>query len=97
MRSGLKRDYLTFERNTPTQGVQGQEIDNWNVLFYAWGYIRGSVSNEQEAVHQIRIRYEADLTHRDRIVFGSRIFNIKSRLDKDGRGRELVLQVSEVV
>ena len=96
MRSGLMRDYITIERNMPTKGDFGEDIDNWVELFKTWAYIRGSVSNEQEAIYNIRIRFR-ELTHNDRIVFGSRIFNITSVLDKSGMGRELFLEGRELV
>lgn len=96
-RAGLMRDYVTIERNFPTQGDQGEQIDNWVVQGYTWAYIRGSVSNEQEAISQIRIRYREGLTHNDRFVLGSRIFNLTSVLDKDGRGRDMILEARELV
>ena len=96
MPAGQLRDYITVERNYPTQGDQGEEIDDWQELFKTWAHIVGVVSNEQEAVFNIEIRYRS-LTHNDRIVFNSRIFNITSVQDKDGMARKLMLEARELV
>jgi len=96
MRAGLMRDYITIERNTPTQGDAGEEIDNWATLAYTWGHMRGSISNEQEAIYTVKIRYQ-ELTHNDRLVLGSRVFNIISVLDRSGMNRDLVLEARELV
>ena len=96
MRSGLMRDYVTIERNTPTQGTSGEEIDSWAVLGSAWVYIRAASGEEAISTHQIRMRFR-DIVHTDRILFGSRVFDIVTVLDKEGMGRNLVIEVKEDV
>jgi len=94
MRAGLKRDYVEIQKNTPTRGLSGEEIDSWSHRGYAWVYIRATDGEESISNYTIRMR-DQTVTHTDRILFGSRVFDIKSVLDKDGMGRDLVLEVTE--
>ena len=96
MRAGLMRDYVTFERNFPTQGDYGEVVDDWQVLATTWAYMRAKVGDEESVIYNIRIRYR-DLFHTDRIVFGSKILNILSVIDRDGMKRELWLEARELV
>ena len=96
MRAGLLRDYVEIQRNTPTQGDSGEEIDSWAHLAYTWAYIRAISGEEDIVTHEIRMRYR-DITHTDRILFGSRTFDIVTVLDKEGAGRNLVIEVREDV
>lgn len=94
MRSGLMRDYVTIQRNTPTQGNSGEEIDNWAFFANAWIYLRATEGEESINSYQARMRY-MDIVHTDRILFGSRVFDIVSVLDKEGMQRNLVLELRE--
>lgn len=94
MRAGELRDYVEFQRNTPTRGDSGEEIDNWSTHIYAWVKIRATGGEENITAHQLRMRY-ADVVHTDRVVFGSRIFDIVSVLDTRGDARNLVLELRE--
>lgn len=91
MRAGLKRDYVTIQRNNPTQGASGEEIDVWTNLANEWAYIRGVDGDEAITTHVIRLRHR-DLDHTDRILFNSKIYDIVSVIDKDGMGRELIVE-----
>lgn len=94
MRAGLMRDYVTIERNTPTQGPAGEEIDNYAFLAFTWAYIRGTGGEEHINALTMRCRYR-DIVHTDRIVFGTRIFDIVSVTDRDGMKRDLELELRE--
>lgn len=94
MRAGLMRDYVTIERNTPTQGASGEEIDNWSTLSNTWAYIRATDGEESISSYQMRVRYQ-DIIHTDRVIFGSRVFDIVNVLDKDGMQRDLVIELRE--
>jgi head-tail adaptor len=96
MRAGLLRDKITLERNFPTQGDYGEIVDDWQELAQTWAYIRATVGDEESVIYNIRIRYR-DLFHTDRIVFGAKIFNILSVIDKDGMKRDLWLEARELV
>lgn len=94
MRAGLMRDYVTIQRNTPTQGLSGEEIDNWSNLSNTWAYIRGTGGEENINALQMRIRYQ-DIVHTDRVLFGARIFDIVSVTDAEGMQRNLVVELRE--
>jgi head-tail adaptor len=94
MRSGLLRDYVEIQRNTPTQGNSGEEIDNWSTHINTWVWLRASGGEESINEYKARMRY-ADVNHTDRILFGSRVFDIVSVLDKTGLQRELELELRE--
>lgn len=94
MRAGLMRDYVTIQRNTPTQGLSGEEIDNWSTLSETWAYIRGTGGEENINALNMRIRHQ-DILHTDRVLFGARIFDIVSITDPDGMQRNLLAELRE--
>ncbi len=94
MRAGLMRDYVTIQRNTPTQGLAGEEIDNWATWANAWVYLRATDGDESIRSFKATMRY-MDVVHTDRVVFGARIFDIVTVLDKSGMGREIQLELRE--
>ena len=94
MRAGLMRDYVTIQRNTPTQGLSGEELDNWNDLANTWAYIRGVDGDESINALMMHVRYQ-DINHTDRVIFGTRTFDIVSVTDKQGNKRNLVIELRE--
>jgi head-tail adaptor len=94
MRSGLLRDYVKFQRNNPTQGLSGEEIDNWTDHIFAWVFLKATGGEENIGNYQVRMRY-ADIVHTDRMIFGTRVFDIVSVLDTGGMQRELVVELRE--
>ena len=94
MRAGLMRDFVTIQRNTPTTGPTGEEIDGWANLNDTWAYIRGSGGDENINNLTMRVR-DQDILHTDRVIFGSRTFDILSVTDSSGMGRELVIELQE--
>ena len=94
MRAGLMRDYVTIERNTPTQGLSGEEIDSWATLSNTWAYIRETEGEENIKSLQMRVRHQ-DILHTDRVSFGTRIFDIVDVRDSAGMARDLVIELRE--
>ena len=47
--------------------------------------------------HKIRMRYQAGITHKMRVAWGTRLFEIESVLNVGERNREIVLMCSETV
>jgi len=94
MRSGLMRDFVTIQRNSPSQGPSGEEIDSWADHINTWMWIRETGGDE--SIHNLKanMRY-ADVVHTDRIIFGSRTFDIVSVSDTSGMARYLVLELAE--
>ena len=52
---------------------------------------------EARVSHRIVIRYRDDVTTNDRILWGSRTFNIRAVIDREARGRWLELLCEEGV
>ncbi len=94
MRAGLMRDQVTIERNTPTQGLSGEEIDNWATHSTTWAHIREQEGEENIKPLTMRVRSQ-DITHTDRVIFGSRTFDIVDVRDNDGMGRDLWITLRE--
>jgi SPP1 family predicted phage head-tail adaptor len=96
-----------MQRQTADQGDTGQRVGAWNEIAKEWASIKPisgreyfNASGERaEITHRIEIRQSASRAYRprDRIVYGERVFNIKSVLDVDERHRMLQLMVSEYV
>ena len=96
---------VTFQRNTPTKGNAGQEVDSWSDLGKAFASIRPVRGREyltqsgenSDVTHSIGCRAQDSFTLRpdDRVLYGSRVFDIKSALDVDERGRDLELMCVE--
>ncbi|MCP4230923.1 MAG: head-tail adaptor protein, partial [bacterium] len=91
MRSGLMRDYVEIQKNTPTRGDSGEEIDAWTSRAFTWAYIRANDGEESITSYTIRIRFQT-VDHTDRILFGSTVYDIVSVLDKDGAKRDLQIE-----
>jgi len=68
MRAGLMRDQVTIQRNTPTIGLTGEEIDGWADYTTTWAHIRGSGGEENIKNLMMRVRHQ-DILHTDRVVF----------------------------
>ena len=77
-----------------------------SALATAWGSVAAVSSLERfesqqvqaEISHRITIRADtayAALSAKDRVVLGSRIFDIVTPMDKDGRGRQLQIMALE--
>jgi SPP1 family predicted phage head-tail adaptor len=79
--SGFTTLATVFANITPKSGKE----------LYKQGKLVGSIS------HEIIIRHRTDISTKNRISFDSRLFNIRSVLDIDERGRFLKLQCEEGV
>lgn len=59
--------------------------------------ILDAMKQELQITHKIRIRYRAGLTSKNRIVFGSRVFNIISIINADEKGRQIdILAIEDI-
>jgi head-tail adaptor len=98
---------LTFERRGTSQSSTGQVIENWGWLGQVYGrigavsgseYVAGSGERAEVALEiAARSTREFAPTPADRIKCGVRIFDIKSIIDPDGRGRWWKIAAREVV
>jgi SPP1 family predicted phage head-tail adaptor len=100
MTVGTKRYMLTLQQRSEALDSFGEAALSYTTLTTAWGSVEAVNARERfesqqvkaEVSHRIRIRYAplaATLTASDRITLGTRIFDIVTPMDKDGRNREL--------
>jgi len=105
MRAGPLRCRVTIEATVETQGSDGSVIQAWETLATAWASIEPLIGKEYFAQqreqatvsHKIRMRHIAGITHKMRIAWGTRLFEIESVLNVGERNREIVLMCSETL
>jgi SPP1 family predicted phage head-tail adaptor len=105
MRAGLMRQRITMERPIETQAAEGSIRRTWETFTTAWASIEPLAGREYFAAareqadvsHRIRMRYAEGVTHKMRVLFGSRIFQIESVINVGERNRELILMCKEAV
>ncbi len=102
-----KRHLLTLETRTETPDTFGDAALSYTELAQAWASIESVSAKERFAAqqvkadvsHRIKIRFAASyatLTPADRIVYGTRIFDIITPpMDREGMSRELEILVLE--
>lgn len=106
MSAGLKRHLLTLEKRTETLDDFGEAVLTYATLTTAFGSVEAVTSRERfdsqqvqaEVSHRLTIGFAplaATLTAADRIRFGTRIFDVVTPMDKDGRSRELTIMALE--
>lgn len=96
---------VTFQRNTPTQAASGDLVDSWGYLiecaaavdgakaFGAEPAIGGSTLSRSDSTVWVRadIITRFSITPADRLVFKSKVFNIKDIPDQQLRGRMMAV------
>jgi SPP1 family predicted phage head-tail adaptor len=80
----------------------GTITPNWVDVATVWANVKAepfekTFANQsmQQTTHTVKIRYRADLTKANRLVFKGRILNIKYIKNKDEANRELVINCLE--
>ena len=109
MRAGDLRHIITVQYPVETQDSVGQPIATWTMLFTTWAAIEPISGREftmtpqtgTEAQIRIRIRArppgEQRVSGKDRILFGSRIFELVAPpMEIQERHREMHLMCREV-
>jgi len=105
MRAGALRNRIQIQAATASTGDYGEEIKTWATLISAWAEISPLMGREyvesaqvQAAIsHRIRLRYrsDVDLYPTQRVVAGSKIYDIVSVQEVETRHREWVLMCLE--
>ena len=104
--SGRYRNRFELQTRTETLDAYGDATLSYTLLMYAWGSLNATSATERNAVigteaessHRIVLPYSdaaSALTAADRIVLGTRTFDVVSIVDPDGRRRTLELTVRE--
>lgn len=109
MRAGNLRHSVSIQEQTQTPDGMGGSTLTWaaktgmdSVPAAIWPLSSkeqiDAMKLESLATNRIRIRYRPGITSKNRIVFGSRVFNILGApINLDERGRQLDFIVSEDV
>lgn len=107
MRAGKLRHLVTINRYTPTtSAVTGEKLAGYTAATpQVWAEIvplsgRELLNAQQivtDSTHQIRMRYTANVSHRDQILFNGRTFEIDAMNNTDERNIELVMLAHEAV
>ncbi len=105
MQTGRLRERVTIQTEDVTRDASGQELKTWPDVATVWAQVLPGASAERflasagqrvaEVTHTVRIRYRAGITPKMRLVWETRILEIISIVDPDGRTRTSVLLCSE--
>lgn len=103
VRAGPLRDRIKIQNFTETFDETGGIIRDFTTVETRWGSIEPLQGDEKEfgdvmesrATHQIRMRHVADLDTKQRLVHGTRNFNIVKILNKNNRNRLNLILVRE--
>ena len=108
VRAGELRRRIAVQRRDVGQDSTGQPVETWATLFMAWADIAplngkelmAASAVQSEVTHEISVRYRPELSDpktvaQYRVLYGTRVFNIKASLNQDERNRVVILQAAE--
>lgn len=108
MRAGDLRHRAILQQQVSTRDSFGQAVQTWAPIATIWCQISPLSGREaflaqqvqSEVTHQIACRYRPEfavpkIVATYRILFGTRVFNIGSSINKDERNREMTLSATE--
>lgn len=102
---GKLRQSFTIQLNTPTRTAAGAEVDSWATFLTVHGSVEPLVGREwfannttqQRVSHRVRMRYQAGVLPKMRILYDSRYLVIESVINVEEKDRELVLMCQEEI
>lgn len=105
MQAGKLRHRITLQAASTAKDGYGEDIQTFGTLATVWASIEPLRGRElllaqqisAEITFRIRIRYNASLAAEDRVIFGSRTFEIIAVLNKDERDEQIELMAKEVL
>jgi SPP1 family predicted phage head-tail adaptor len=103
MRAGKLRNRIELQRVTRGKNRLGESIDDWKTFSIVYASIDPIAGSEPfiggqtraDVTHKVTVRWVAGLTAKDRIKYGSRIFDIDAVLNPEERNEELTLLCHE--
>jgi SPP1 family predicted phage head-tail adaptor len=104
MRAGKLRHRLQVQSYVEVQSASGEQAKKWETVATVWGSVEPLNGRElfaaqqvqAEVTHTIRLRH-VSLDPAQRILFGTRIFNLSSIMNKEERRVELSIMAMEQV
>jgi SPP1 family predicted phage head-tail adaptor len=105
MSAGELRHYAELQKKTVTADGMGGEDIVWSLDRHVWCHIRPisgvqrmeSMRRNSKISHEIKARYNADLTPEKRIVYRGRAFNIEAAWSPDELREYTMIMASEGV
>jgi SPP1 family predicted phage head-tail adaptor len=107
MQAGRIRHRVTIQQQSVSQNAYNEEVVTWVTLASVWAELAPARGQERlialadqvqsSMIQNVRIRYRSDVTPKMRISYGSRILDIETVEDPDGRRRRLLLMCREVL
>jgi len=105
MNPGELRQRLMIQSKVVTRNTFGEEVITFLTRGSVWGSVRPLSSREyflsqqaqSQVSHQVTIRYFAGLRTDWRILWGTRVFDIKSVINTDEKNQEMILLCTEFV
>lgn len=96
---------MTLQVLSETTDDYGGQNATWSTVSKLWGGIeprRGAERYfahqvDERTTHKVTIRYRSDVTAKNRLLFGARVFNVRGVLNMDERKRFMVLGCEEGV
>lgn len=105
MQTGRLRERVTIQQESVTRDGSGEQLKSWTEVATVWAAVTPGASSERflasagqrvaEVTHTVRIRYRAGITPKMRLLWETRILEIISVVDPDGRLRTTILLCSE--
>ena len=101
---GSLREQIVIQQSAPTKDAIGGTIEGWSSLATVWARVEPMSAGEQYRRQQIQanaqwkvtIRWRGDINSKHRIVWGTRVFQVKGVTNADERKRFLVLACDEL-
>lgn len=104
---GDLRHQITIQQMADTTDDYGTpvETDEWNTFATVWAAINPLTGREYiqtqnvipDLTATIKIRYLPGVTTRMRVLYGTRVFDIKAVIDVEEHHREMQLMCAEVI
>ena len=100
MLSNTAKHIVELQRNAPTRNAMGEVLDSWTTFATRHASVKSLHGRERFSARQlvadadvrIRMRYDTticDLTPKDRVVWGSRVFDIMSAFSVENREMDI--------
>lgn len=105
IRAGRLRHQVQYQTRTQTKTASGQSKSTWGPSQARYASVvpmsgdEATIGGQESGVvtHEVTIRYHGGESPKDRIVFGTRVLEIRRIVNVDELNRKLVILCSEVV
>ncbi len=103
MHAGLLNQRIIIQQYVPSQDSSGSTTETWSTLVTVWAAIRPLRGREYyaakqaqvEMTNEITIRWRRDVGAANRVLFGSRVFEIEAAVNLDEANEWLVMMCTE--